>query len=385
MQITIYCPDRHILYDGTMPDRAGVGGGLTARIRIADALAARGHAVSVICNCPRPSVHRAVTYIPLDAAHEIGCDALLAHSSGGDLDITPLISLPLKAGIRVVVLSGVDLPRGTQEFGPNAYYVCSNFVRTEICRYPFVTRESVFVAHYGVNRWNRAGIFGPRRDLHRLVYTSHPSKGYAAACEVARNLRRKDEHFSYYYFGGKQLWGGVEERPPAEAGFFYGGLIDQRRLAAEYQRSSFLIQLQTRPEPFGITVVESMAAGCLVVESPVGAFQELIQNGQNGFLIEGDPSQPEVLARAAELIWNVSRNPLLMQRLRKNACVTPFDWQTIAEAWEAHLRWLLYRDSARDLESAWARCQECRSPCLVLADGYHCIACGFFARSCAAA
>jgi len=59
MQIAIYCPDRHFLYDGATPDRTGVGGGLTVRIRIAAALAARGHRVSVICNCAREAKLRA--------------------------------------------------------------------------------------------------------------------------------------------------------------------------------------------------------------------------------------------------------------------------------------------------------------------------------------
>ena len=66
MQIAIYCPDRHFLYDGATPDRTGVGGGLTVRIRIAAALAERGHRVSVICNCARETVHRGVHYQPLD-------------------------------------------------------------------------------------------------------------------------------------------------------------------------------------------------------------------------------------------------------------------------------------------------------------------------------
>ena len=38
MQIAIYCPDRHFLYDGKTPDQAGVGGGLTVRIRFREPL-----------------------------------------------------------------------------------------------------------------------------------------------------------------------------------------------------------------------------------------------------------------------------------------------------------------------------------------------------------
>jgi glycosyltransferase involved in cell wall biosynthesis len=381
MQIAIYSPDRHILYDGSTPDQKGVGGGLTARIRIAAALAGRGHRVSLICNCPRESVDRGVHYLPLDAVTRIECDALVMHSSGGGLDLTPLLKVPLKAPVRVVVLSGIDLPKGTEELQPDAIYVCSNFVRTQIWRYPYVAREKIFVTHYGVNRWNWAGLFGPARDSRRLIYSSHPSKGFDASREVARKLRQRDQRFTFHCYGGNQLWGGSDETPPEEPGMVYGGLIHQRRLAAEYKRSAFAMQLQTRPEPFGITVVEAMAAGCLVVASPVGAFFELIQNGENGFLVAGDPADPATVQRAAELIWSVSQDSGLMRKIRRKAFATPFDWDVIAEVWEAHLGWLA--EGRKGREAAWARCLECGGSSLVLADGYHCAACGYFARSCA--
>jgi glycosyltransferase involved in cell wall biosynthesis len=186
-----------------------------------------------------------------------------------------------------------------------------------------------------------------------------------------------------HIFGGNQLWGGAEEPAPPEPGVVYGGLINQRQLAAQYQRSGFLLQLQTRQEPFGITVVEGMAAGCVVIASPVGAFTELIQTGENGFLVHGDPADPEVVRCAAELIWNVSRNPGLLRNIQRTAIATPLSWETIAEVWEAHLAWLL--DGGRRLygETIRSHCSECRGPNLALADGDHCMSCGYFARHCA--
>jgi glycogen synthase len=204
-----------------------------------------------------------------------------------------------------------------------------------------------------------------------------------AAREVTRRLRQRDARFALHSFGGNRLWGGQEEAAQQEPGMVYGGLIDQRRLAGEYKRSAFSLQLQTRLEPFGITVVEAMAAGCLVVASPVGSYNELIQNGENGFLVEGDPASPETIERAAALIWDLSRDDALMRKIRRQAFTTPFDWDVLAEVWEAHLGWLMDREKARGLEPPWARCRECRGASLMLADGYHCTACGYFARSCA--
>jgi glycosyltransferase involved in cell wall biosynthesis len=391
MQIAIYCPDRHFLYDGTTPDQAGVGGGLTVRIRIAAALARRGHRVSVVCNCSRETVHRGVLYRPLDQVNRIQADVLVMHSSGGAIDLTPLLSLSLEAKVRIFLLSGLDVAKSVHALNPDAIYVCSNFIRAEMLRSAAFT-HNLFVTHYGVNRWNWAGGAGglaaglliPRRDPRRLIYSSHPSKGFDAAREIARRLHKRDQRFRLHYFGGTRLWGAglAEEVPPQEPCISYRGLINQRKLAAEYKRSAFLVQLQTRPEPFGIVVVEAMAAGCLVLASPVGAFPELIEHGGNGFLVGGDPSSPETLDRAAELIRDVCQNPQLVRKIRRRALSTPFDWDTLAQVWESHLGWLMDRKGTHNLEADWARCLECGSTSLVLPDGYHCTACGYFARHC---
>lgn len=383
MQIAIYCPDRHFLYDGTTPDQAGVGGGLTVRIRIAAALARRGHQVSVVCNCPKESVYRGVLYRPLESVSRIETDVLVMHSSGGAIDLTPLLALSLDAKVRVFLLSGLDVAKNVHALHPDAIYVCSNFIRTAMTQSGTFT-QNLFVTHYGVNQWNWAGRFGPRRDPRRLIYSSHPSKGFDAAREVARRLYKYDPQVRLHYFGGSKLWGEsvAEEVPPAEPCIQYRGLINQRRLSAEYKRSGFLVQLQTRPEPFGIVVVEAMAAGCLVVASPVGAFPELIHHGENGFLVSGDPASPETQERAAELIRDVSQNPALMNRIRQRALTTPFDWAALAAVWEAHLNWLMDRKGTHNSEADWARCLECGSTCLALPDGYHCTACGYYDRYC---
>jgi len=383
MQIAIYSPDRHFLYDGSTPDRQGVGGGLTARVRIAAALAKRGHSVSVICNCPLRRRYDGVSYIPLDSVERIETDVLVAHSSGDKFDIDPLLALSVKARVKVVAISGIGLPKGTVEFAPDSVYACSNFVRKEVAKlFPYVALKDIFVTHYGISRWNRMSLFGPSRGPRRLIYSSHPSKGFDASREVVRLLRVTDQRFTLHCYGGNRLWGGAEDPPSTEPGIFYGGLINQRNLAAQYQRSAFLMQLQTRAEPFGITVMEAMAGGCLVVASPVGAFTELIQHGENGFLVDGDPADPLTVRRAAELIRTVSDNPALVRRIRRQASSTPFDWGTIAAVWESHLEWLMAGKKGQNPQAEWAQCVECAGNSLVLADGYHCVSCGYFGRQC---
>ena len=70
-------------------------------------------------------------------------------------------------------------------------------------------------------------------------------------------------------------------------------------------------------EPFGMTVIEAMACRCPVVASRVGGFQEVIEEGKNGFLFEVNNTQ-ESLAKIETLIDDASEQA----RLINNGCVT---------------------------------------------------------------
>lgn len=68
------------------------------------------------------------------------------------------------------------------------------------------------------------------------------------------------------------------------------------RMAEWYQVLDLYVAPQ-RWEGFGLTPLEAMACGVPAVATRVGAFEELIEEGQTGALV--DPGDPEALARAA--------------------------------------------------------------------------------------
>jgi glycosyltransferase involved in cell wall biosynthesis len=66
---------------------------------------------------------------------------------------------------------------------------------------------------------------------------------------------------------------------------YWGGVSRER--AAEFFRKSKCYVLPCTPgweEPFGLTVIESMAAGCPVVATASGAIPELIEHGKSGYI-----------------------------------------------------------------------------------------------------
>lgn len=378
-RITFYCPDRHLTYDGRTPDQRGVGGGVTARLRLAAALASRGHSVEVVCNCGRPTTHGGAHYRPLDIVKRIETDVLIMHTTGDQLDLGPLLALQVEARKRVLFVDGVEPPKGWADVGMERLYACSNFIAGIATQHWGVRAENVFVTHHGVAAecfrsrwWSR-----PTRNLYWIAYATHPSKGLAAAVDVLGRLRHDDVRFQLHVFGGHRLWGAPEQALDALGpGVVYHGLLGQRTLADRLMRCGFALYLQRRPEPFGIALAEAQAAGCLTVASPVGAHAEIIDDGATGFLIGGDPAAEATRQRAADLIAAVARSPRFADRMRRRAEAAPLDWDTVAATWEQDWQG---RGAAPLL--AEPTCPQCDGQWTLMADGYHCMRCSYYSRN----
>lgn len=68
------------------------------------------------------------------------------------------------------------------------------------------------------------------------------------------------------------------------------GLIPQATLAALYRAANLFVLPSVWNEPFGMPVIEAMAAGTPVIATRGGGFPEIVEHGKNGLLVErGDP------------------------------------------------------------------------------------------------
>jgi glycosyltransferase involved in cell wall biosynthesis len=76
-----------------------------------------------------------------------------------------------------------------------------------------------------------------------------------------------------------------------------GGARKQRLFADAF---AFLMPI-TWPEPFGLVMIEALAAGTPVLAFANGAAPEIIQHGVNGFLVHDEDEMAAVVERAAEI------------------------------------------------------------------------------------
>ena len=384
-QVVIYCPDRHIVYDGRTPYERGVGGGITARVRMARALARAGHQVAMVVNCPARKRIDGVEYMPLDEAGRLEGDVLIANTSGGTMSLRPLLDLEVEVALRVVWAHGTIKPVGLEETGFDCLYAVSNFVAGVAHREWGVPRDRIFVTYNAFEEelFAAAERLGLRREPYRLVYFSHPSKGLETAIAVLWRLRAVDHRFHLVAFGGPQLWGEAEAPAPAEEGVTYCGLVGHRQLAGELLQCRFSLHLQGREEPGALAIVDALRAGCILIGSPVGCYPEMVQDGSDGFLLAGDHTSAEVRDRAAARILRLVEDRALSAVVRGRAQSVPWDTDTMARVWSGHWDWWLAgRGRAAGSLGLVARgtCPSCGGVRLALPDGYHCQGCGSYAR-----
>jgi glycosyltransferase involved in cell wall biosynthesis len=382
-KIDIYCPDNHIMYDIHTLEKKGVGGGITSRVRIAHALARRGHQVTLFVNCPEQRVIDGVLYQHYSKFNGSKADVFIASSSGGNVDLGDLSRYTIKVGCKILMIHGMVTPKNVSFEDFNFLYVLSNFIRDAVVHQQAIPPGQLFVSYRGVQEEYFKENIRRNQDPHRLVYIGHPEKGLNASISVLRILRKTDQNFNLHVYGGHEMWGQPKQNIPPEPGLIDHGLVGQQRLIREIYNMSFSVNLQAIQEGFGLAVNESMRAGCIVLASEVGAYPEIIQHGYNGFIIPGNHNDPETHEHAARLINQLITHPDYMEYVRRNAVNSPFSWETIARTWEGHWDWHFGKGipGSSSFNETIGACELCSGALLMLADGLHCIQCGHYQKS----
>ena len=103
------------------------------------------------------------------------------------------------------------------------------------------------------------------------------------------------------------------------------GYQGRRDLAALFARSNVLAFPSEFDEPFGITQVEAMASGLIVVTSGKGGTREIVQHGVNGLVFEA--GNPDSLARN---LLSIAMDEEMRLRLQRNARVRAIELSVTA-------------------------------------------------------
>lgn len=92
----------------------------------------------------------------------------------------------------------------------------------------------------------------------------------------------------------------------------FAGMQKQTDLQSYYDKIDVLL-MPSRSEGFGLTAIEGMARGCVLVASNTGGLPEVVREGYVGLL-----HQPESVDDLANKICSLIENPKLLEQMRSH-------------------------------------------------------------------
>lgn len=177
------------------------------------------------------------------------------------------------------------------------------------------------VVYNGVDsKWWTAGD-GPRfraelglgnAPIALLAARVSREKGAEAALKALARTRNADIHL--VIAGDNPRYTAKLHQMAAELGVtsrvVLPGWLDEKTMRDAYHAADVTLAPSTYPDPFNLTLIESMAAGTPVVASTLGAGPELVAEGETGFTVH-----PEDTLGLADRISLIVGNPEHGQRL----------------------------------------------------------------------
>jgi glycosyltransferase involved in cell wall biosynthesis len=189
-----------------------------------------------------------------------------------------------------------------------------------------VNRDEILVGMAGrVTRWKGQETFA---RAARLILEKHPKAKFAAVGGVF-----DDETFYMQRFQEQVRDLGIEQR----------FIINDFRtdMPSVFAAFDIFVLPSTSPEPFGLVVIEAMAAGRPVVATSPGGPSETVLDGETGYLVR--PSDAHHLAAALDdLLSDPGKRARMGEAGRKRAC-DMFDLRRYARDFEDLYERLLSR------------------------------------------
>ncbi|HVW19636.1 MAG TPA: glycosyltransferase, partial [Opitutaceae bacterium] len=354
-------PRRVLLITNLFPPQE-LGGYGRMMWEFAQGLVARGHEVRVLC-ADQPALAKAPTadeaalearvrrilpllgewqggkpvLLPDKAARNARVKEMIAivHAAGAEfhpdlvlagnldfLDIVP-VQVALAAGVPVLHALGNQSPgynTASQPRSPRYWVGPSSDWNGEILRQNGFSPARIETLYPGarIDRFFR--FFLPDTSRLRICFAGLvlPYKGPHVLIDALERLHRAGVDFTAEIAGDCPDPAFLAKlRAAAEAAGFgervsFSGFLDRSGLAALFARNNVLVFPSQVPETFGISQVEAMAAGLVVVTSGMGGAREVIRHGVDGLVFPA-PKAEEL----AQQLLSLARDPEQMARLQR--------------------------------------------------------------------
>jgi glycosyltransferase involved in cell wall biosynthesis len=309
-----------------------LGGTQNTVVQLAEALAARGHRVTVFNNIAKAADEYGVSWRPLADAPSAAVDCAVAVASPHTLSLA-------KAARKILWLH-------------NPTDMWRQFRRGNL--WPLFRHRPHLIllgAHHDANvpRWlpfrsRRIIGHGIEADLiraepaasppaPRAIFTSQPYRGLRWLIGLWPEVRRQVEGAELHVFAPKETQSQANRALPPEAGIVIRGSVSRAELGRELREARVQLIPGHHHETFCLAAAEAIAGGVPVVTLGLGALKERVESGVTGLIA---PSRDAFIAETARLL----RDDDLWNRLHLSCLESAKGrtWDDCAAQWEDVLR-----------------------------------------------
>jgi glycosyltransferase involved in cell wall biosynthesis len=277
---------------------------------LAEGLVQLGHDVTLFATADSLTAARLCSKVPTGYEEDLGLDAKVVEALhigmaferaaefdviSNQFDFLPLTYSRLIETPMVTTIHGFSSERIVAVY--EAYDDIAHYVAiSDADRHPALTYDATI--HHGIDLG--AFTFSDRPgDYLLFLGRIHPHKGAHRAIEVARRAGLP-----------LVIAGIIQDRDYFDAmvaphlgrgGISYVGPVEPRERDALLGGALGLLHLIEFAEPFGLSVVESLATGTPVVAFGLGALPEIIRHGSTGFLVTDDVTAVAAVAHLGDI------------------------------------------------------------------------------------
>lgn len=173
------------------------------------------------------------------------------------------------------------------------YYLAYGAERSKLIRYPFTSMYADEISEKTSTNTNRNDLREKNNIKEKYIVTSvgrfSYAQGYGKGYDILLKLAEKMETIGFYIIGDEPTEEFIHWKSSKNLyNVHFLGYKSKKELS-EYYKATDVFVLMTRGDVWGLVINEAMSYGLPVITSDkCGAGQELIKNGENGFIVPVD-------------------------------------------------------------------------------------------------
>jgi glycosyltransferase involved in cell wall biosynthesis len=308
--------DDGIKFDGLSPERGPLGGAESAFIFMLEALAKRGHRISVRNNCGEAMMHKGVSWKPLYEKWPDDVDVYVANRGWKVLDKMPQV----KKRVFFVHNPATYMVkwrymRRLLKWRPKIVFSGNHHAATYPAWAPPWGQEYRVVIPYGIT-----DLFRGYKPLEippkpKVVFTSNPLRGLDWLLqlwekEIYPHVPAAELHLfcgvETYKAAGTELGAKIEKILDVARGLSNKGVVlrtplPKPELVHELRSARALLYKGDVGESFSLALGEAQAMGVPIVVQDIGCVAERVRDGETGYVENNDH---KFAARAVEILKN---------------------------------------------------------------------------------